>query len=200
MGFKTCSWVLVFSAVVLFLPALVAAGTVELPQTGMTRCYDTTGTEIACAGTGQDGEFQEGVAWPNPRFTDNADGTVTDNLTGLMWTKDAGTPTYGSCTGGTKNWQSALEYVSCLNSNAYLGYSDWRLPNINEIESLYYVGAAGTDSAAWLNSQGFINVGSSNWSSTTCSSNTTYAWNVYFGGNYTGISAKTTAYYTWPVR
>jgi hypothetical protein len=30
-----------------------------------------------------------GVAWPNPRFTDNSDGTVTDNLTGLIWLKNA---------------------------------------------------------------------------------------------------------------
>ena len=38
------------------------------------------------------------------RFTDNGDGTITDNQTGLMWTKDAGTPTVGSCAGGIKNW------------------------------------------------------------------------------------------------
>lgn len=39
--------------------------------------------------TGDDGESQKGVAWPNYRFTDNSDGTVTDNLTGLIWLKDA---------------------------------------------------------------------------------------------------------------
>ena len=32
---------------------------------------------------------QKGVAWPNPRFTDNGNGTVTDNLTGLIWLKNA---------------------------------------------------------------------------------------------------------------
>lgn len=47
------------------------------------------GTEIPWAGTGQDVELQHGVTWPNPRFTYNGDDTVTDNLTGLMWTKDA---------------------------------------------------------------------------------------------------------------
>jgi hypothetical protein len=32
-----------------------------------------------------DGEIRAGVAWPTPRFTDNGDGTATDNLTGLTW-------------------------------------------------------------------------------------------------------------------
>ena len=45
-------------------PALAFAGTVQLPQTGQTTCYDASGTVISCTGTGQDGEFQAGVAWP----------------------------------------------------------------------------------------------------------------------------------------
>ena len=39
---------------------------ISLPRTGQTTCYDTSGTPIACAGTGQDGELQMGAAWPNP--------------------------------------------------------------------------------------------------------------------------------------
>src|SRR5262245_34242284 len=39
--------------------------------------------------TGQDGDKQAGVPFPCPRFTDNRDGTVTDNLTGLVWLKNA---------------------------------------------------------------------------------------------------------------
>ena len=56
------------------------------------------------APTGSDGDLQKGVAWPNPRFTDNANGTVTDNLTGLIWLKNAncfGRPVWtarGTCT------------------------------------------------------------------------------------------------------
>ena len=37
------------------------------------------------APAGSDGALQKGTAWPNPRFTGNGDGTVTDNLTGLTW-------------------------------------------------------------------------------------------------------------------
>ena len=45
----------------LFLIASTAfAGTVQLPQTGQTKCYDSAGVEIACTGTGQDGEIRAG--------------------------------------------------------------------------------------------------------------------------------------------
>jgi hypothetical protein len=50
-----------------------------VPKTGQTTFY----------ALGDDGDLQMGIAWPEPRFTDNEDGTVTDNLNGLMWTKDA---------------------------------------------------------------------------------------------------------------
>ncbi|MBI5756026.1 MAG: SBBP repeat-containing protein [Nitrospirae bacterium] len=105
----------------------------ELPRTGQTICYDSAGAVIPCAGTGQDGEVQAGMPWPDPRFTDNGDGTVTDNLTGLMWTKDAN---LGSI--GFTSWWVALDYVARMNAgvNPNFGYTDWRLPNINELKSL----------------------------------------------------------------
>ena len=64
-----------------------AAGTAPVEDTGQQGCWDTGGLETACSGAGQDGELQAGVNWPTPRFTDNGDGTVTDNLTGLIWLK-----------------------------------------------------------------------------------------------------------------
>ena len=70
--------------IILFIiPAITYSATIQLPQTGQTKCYDiydTAGTEITCAGTGQDGEIRAGVSWPSPRFQDNGDGTITDNL------------------------------------------------------------------------------------------------------------------------
>ena len=63
---------------------------VGVAKTGQTICYNVDGTVIDdCTGTGQDGEYQAGKPWPNPRFMDNEDGTVSDILTDLMWTKDA---------------------------------------------------------------------------------------------------------------
>lgn len=149
---KTKQVILMTIMFILFLPVFVLAGTVALPQTGQTTCYDTAGDVIACAGTGQDGDIHAGVPWPDPRFIDNGDGTVTDNLTGLMWTQDGNAPGPLACSPGTaKTWQGALDYVTCLSTNSYLGHSDWHLPNVKELESLINVGQ--NDSAVWLDTQ-----------------------------------------------
>ena len=78
------------------------------------RDYCPEGVVIACDNTGQDGETQAGVAWPSPRFIDNRDGTVSDELTGLIWLKDANcTDTVGGITreSGLLNWPSALTWA-----------------------------------------------------------------------------------------
>ena len=62
------------------------------------------------------------MAWPDPRFTDNGDGTVTDNMTNLVWMKNTNVF-------GLQNWYDALN--SCYNS-----IGGWRLPNILELLSL----------------------------------------------------------------
>jgi len=61
-------------------------------------------------------------------FVDNGDGTVTDRATGLMWQK--------SGSSRSKSWRRAQSYVKELNSNKFAGYSDWRLPTIDELASL----------------------------------------------------------------
>jgi hypothetical protein len=83
-----------------------------------------------------DGDLQEGAPWPRPRFFFSSNVVSTDLLTGLVWLRDAGTSGTGNCDGGTKTWQEALDYIECLNSNNYLGVSDWRLPNRKELFSL----------------------------------------------------------------
>ena len=173
---------------------------IKLPKTGQTTCYDSAGTIIPCVGTGQDGEIQAGVPWPSPRFTDNSNGAVTDKLTGLMWTKGAnasGPPTCSPFT--TKTWQGALNYVACLNTNSFLGYSDWRLPNVNELESI--VNAGQQDSANWLNTQGFSWVMPDfYWSSTTYGQ--IYAWviGMDIGNVYAIYKTDSFSFYVWPVR
>ena len=133
--------------------------------------------------------MQKGVAWPSPRFTDNGD-TVTDNLTGLMWAQDANLD-------GTKPWADALTYVSGLNLATH---DDWRLPNVNELESLINAGEA--DSAAWLNTQGFTDVQTAiYWTSTTYENTTSNAWVVHMERGYVvATNPKTSTYYLWPVR
>ena len=62
------------------------------------------------------------------KFSDNGDGTVTDSATGLMWSQsDSGTGV---------NWEEALAWVQAKNAENYLGYSDWRLPNVKELQSI----------------------------------------------------------------
>ena len=67
------------------------------------------------------------TAMNEPRFTDNEDGTVTDNKTKLMWTKDA------EPGGRSHRWQDA--YVYC-EEYTIAGHSDWRLPTLGEFLSL----------------------------------------------------------------
>ncbi|MBF0537120.1 MAG: DUF1566 domain-containing protein [Nitrospirae bacterium] len=152
--------------------------------------------------TGDDGALQKGVAWPIPRFTDNADGTVTDNLTGLVWSKNAGTPIAGACAYGLKTWQQALDLMKCLNTAAYLGYSDWRLPNIKELFSL----VDHADSyPVIVQNHPFINVKSGNyWSSTVAYSNVQSAWYLNMDDGIIGISQmanpSVSGLWVWPVR
>ena len=133
----------------------------KLPKTGQTTSY----------AAGDDGDLEVGVVWPNPRFTDNGDQSVTDNMTGLIWVKDAnliktrdpslyGYTTYDGAgiptTVPGNTWQQALDYVKKLNSENYLSHNDWRLPNINELRSLVNFGQS--NQSTWLNGQGFTNV------------------------------------------
>jgi hypothetical protein len=113
----------------------VSTGPARIWKTGQTECYsDTINTTIPCAGTGQDGELQMGEPPPEPRFTDNAEGTVTDNLTGLIWLQDL------DCF-GVRSWLHALSDVLGLASGSCgltdgSSAGDWRLPNPLEIVSL----------------------------------------------------------------
>ncbi|NIP28031.1 MAG: DUF1566 domain-containing protein, partial [Phycisphaerae bacterium] len=67
-------------------------------------------------------------------FKDNGDGTVTDKATGLMWMKvDSGKLKAGKNKDGKLNWQEALNWAENLK---YAGYSDWRLPNVKELQSI----------------------------------------------------------------
>jgi len=197
-----------FTMAMFLMVGVCFAGTIDLPQTGQTKCYDETGTEISCIGTGQDGEIQAGVEWPSPRFTVNEDTTIKDNLTGLVWdrngnimpTRDPGWDTDATVNDGAVTWQHALDYVAKLNAENYLGHSDWRLPNVNELESL--INAHEMTISTWLNTQGFTNVqGSYYWSSTTYAYYPGSAWivNMWSGGvlydNKSSVHGL-----VWPVR
>ena len=77
---------------------------------------------------------------PDSRYTVHGDGTVTDNKTGLMWKQCEEGLSGADCSTGTVEtftWQQALQRPATLNtSGGFAGYQDWRLPNLNELESL----------------------------------------------------------------
>jgi len=183
------------------------ASSVQLPASGQTVCYNTAGTVIPCSGTVQDGAIQAGVTLPVPRFTDNSNGTLTDNLTGLIWLKNANcTATAGGIvkTSGTLTWDNALTWSNSLASGT-CGLTDgssagqWRLPNRFELESLVNYGQG--NSATWLNGQGFVNVRNEvYWSSSTGANSTSDAWYVYMVAGGVVTNSKLEYYYVWPVR
>ena len=173
--------------------ATAQAAPANLPETGQTFCTNATGVVIACAGTGQDGERKAGVAWPNPRFTAGTGATagcVTDSLTGLMWTQNANLPTAG------QTWQVALDYANSIN---LCGFSDWRLPNVNELESL--VNSEVANPSVFLNAQGFSNVQATfYWSSSSYAGSPDLAWAVFMVSGGVDAISKSDSYYVWPVR
>ena len=173
-----------------------AAATAILAATGQNTCYDAGGSVIACSGTGQDGEYQLGDT-ASPRFTDNADGTVTDNLTGLIWLQNA------DCF-GQRIWETALTDANSLASGS-CGLTDgsvagdWRLPNVNELASLidYQTAAAPRIPTG----HPFSSVQSNYyWSSTSYRPTLSHAWNVNFSDGTTSNFSKTLSLYVWPVR
>ncbi|MEI7591164.1 MAG: DUF1566 domain-containing protein, partial [Deltaproteobacteria bacterium] len=183
-----------------------SGGSASVPKTGQTPTVP-----LNPAPAGSDGALQKGVAWPNPRFTDNSNGTVTDNLTGLIWLKNA------NCFGG-KDWATALTDCNGL-ANGTCDLTDdstagqWRLPNYFELVSLLdlaYSGPAlsndagtgqwGTGTYSFAGVQSFYY-----WSSTTIAytseATTSFAWLVGLKDGYMTGDAKDATYpYVWPVR
>lgn len=162
------------AVIILSSSSIAFAAPAPVPQTGQTKCYFSDGAEIPCAGTGQDGELKPGQKLPAVRFTDNTDETMTDNMTGLIWTKSLQTAGPVSCTSTGKNvsWQEALDHVKCLNQYRYLNFNDWRLPTADELASVVNYSAGDQHTA--LTTAGFTvsNLTGSNGSYYYWSSNT----------------------------
>jgi hypothetical protein len=73
-----------------------------------------------------------GEGYGSNDFEDNGDGTVSDHSTSLMWAQQDS----GSDVPAGLNWEESLVWVELKNAEAYLGFSDWRLPNVKEMQSL----------------------------------------------------------------
>jgi hypothetical protein len=180
----------------LSFPFAVSAETVLLPRTGQTVSY----------GSRDDGALQTGVPWPTPRFTDNSNGAVTDNMTGLVWLKDANCrDTVGGIdkSNGYLAWLNALIWSNSLTSGK-CGLTDgsaagqWRLPNRKELLSLF---DHSQYNPVLPTGHPFINVQANGyyWSSSSWA-NPGIAWFLYMYDGYLGSLNKTLGYFAWPVR
>ncbi|MCP4291396.1 MAG: DUF1566 domain-containing protein [bacterium] len=195
-NFSIGALIVVAGVFLLSAPCVMAQdGDAPVPKTGQTRSY----------ATGDDGDLERGVAWPNPRFIDNGDGTINDNLTGLTWLKNA------NCF-GLRTWSDALSDCNGL-EDGECGLTDgsvagiWRLPNRRELFSLtngQYMNPALSNTAGtgwWKEGDPFTNVGPSYyWSSTTASSGSIYAWYLDMPYGKIEITEKAGSYFVLPVR
>lgn len=123
----------------------------NIPDTGQTQSYTDT--------FGEDSDYTINP----PDYTDNGDGTITDNVTGLMWQKEDDDI--------TRTWDDAIIYCNDLTLG---GYSDWCLPSRKELISIVNFSMDQT----LINITYFPGTNGDYWSSTTSASDSSRAWIV----------------------
>jgi hypothetical protein len=182
---------ILIAALILHSPfsILNCAHAFRLPDTGQTKCYDPSGNtnnEIPCAGTGQDGAYNF-----NPMsYTDNGNGTVTDNNTGLVWQKcSVGQNNDATCSGTAAmyNWYQATgTYDASYNPSTQnvcgslpLAGGGWRVPSKKELTSIVDYSIPSPEPTI-QQSRFPSTVADSYWSSTTYASSLSSAWVVNF--------------------
>ena len=118
-------------------------------------------------------------------YSKNSTNTVKDNYTGLIWQREDD--------GIKRNWEDAKRYCSNLSLD---GYSDWRLPTMEE---LYYLGDM-TKVKPAIDTNYFSVKNSWYWSSTTYKNDSSNAWHVHFEGGYDFWGNKSNKYLALCVR
>ena len=119
-------------------------------------------------------------------FTENGNGTITDNVTNLVWQKIHSTDSL--------TWEQSLTYADTVTTG---GYTDWRLPNIKELQSINDENLINPS----INNTFFSNVGVNKfWSSTSLPNQTAKAWYLSTQFGITTYDAKTVKHYIYCVR
>jgi hypothetical protein len=150
-----------------------------VPKTGQTTSYADY----------DDGYYEKGLPASGDRFTNNGDGTITDNATGLEW---VASPTAAGV-GGTYAWADAITACEGL---TYAGHSDWRLPNVKELQSIVDYGRV----SPAIDTTYFTSESDLYWSSNTYASITSFAWGVNFSYGNAPLVGKPGPFYARPVR
>jgi len=168
-------------------------GTSEmLPRSGQTRCFDQRGAELHCTAPqaqGQDAANLSGAPWPAPRFVslehEKAGVLALDRLTNIVWRAH-------SSAEGLRTWQQALDTAARLQEEQHL---PWRLPNINELESLV---DASQHSPALPQGQPFAGLQQAYWSSTSSFFEPDWSYCLYLDKGAVGVGYKQNAeFYAW---
>ncbi|MFZ5766255.1 MAG: DUF1566 domain-containing protein [Thermodesulfobacteriota bacterium] len=161
----------------------------SLPDTGQTVCYNNS-TSIPCPKPGEPFFGQDANYTINPpAYTDHGNGTVTDNVTGLMWQQgDYGSTNWYKAS-GTVNSSYNPTGVDVCGDLTLAGYTDWRLPTKKELVGL--VDYSRPYPGPTINTTYFPNTKQSTyWSSSTHASYPDYAWYVHFSNGYVGNGNK----------
>jgi len=160
-----------------------------LPDTGQVECYDNGGPMV-CPAQGQPfhGQDAQYTAYPMS-YTDNGDGTVTENVTGLIWRKCPAGLSGVDCSQGplplTKTWQEAVTHCE---EQITGGSPGWRLPTAAELQGLVDYGTA----SPAINPAFFPAAGSGlYWSSSASAGDPLRAWIVTFSEGYVAEGFKT---------
>ncbi|MFZ2990946.1 DUF1566 domain-containing protein [Ideonella sp.] len=195
------------------VPVAVAPSSGKLPHTGITssQCYQagsnalvscTSPEAIALSGDDkQDGMYTDVNSMSYSRVGSfGLDECVKDNVTGLMWEGKAASGTRAAGNRYT-NWGDgrsgdASAYVAAVNVTGLCGYTDWRLPTVDELETL--VDASRPYPEPTIRQDWFVNTGREVcWSSSPYVAYAYNAWYVNFGYGNVNSSSRDSSY---PVR
>ncbi len=173
---------------------LVRGEATDLPRTGQHQVWDDAGQLLSVEdpeAEGQDGAVRTGLPWPSPRFAVGR-AWVLDRLTGLGWA-------HGPMRNEPLTWWQALRDAKHLADRGHGGRQDWRLPTVNELETL--VDASASRPALPMDHpfQG-IPPTVSCWTSTTSGYERNWAMAVYFEHGAVGVGQKAGAHHQgWAV-